>query len=93
MRLGVTAPDHVIDVTGCCSATEITAGQDGGLTIGAGVRNSHLASHPLVRERYPVLARAVLNGASGVIRNAATTGREPAGAHPLPVLPGCRDAL
>ncbi len=72
MRLGVTAPDHVIDVTGALS-DKIAAGQDGGLTIGAGARNSDLASHPLVRERYPVLARAVLNGASGQIRNAATT--------------------
>jgi xanthine dehydrogenase YagS FAD-binding subunit len=73
MRLDVAAPEHLIDVTGALS-DEITAGQDGGLTIGAGVRNSDLASHPLVRERYPVLARAVLNGASGQIRNAATAG-------------------
>ncbi len=73
MRLGVTAPDHVIDVTGAVS-DEITALDDGGLTIGAGVRNSDLSSHPLVRERYPMLARAVLNGASGQIRNAATVG-------------------
>jgi xanthine dehydrogenase YagS FAD-binding subunit len=73
MRLGVTAPDHVIDVTGAVS-DEITAQDGGGLTIGAGVRNSDLGSHPLVRERYPMLARAVLNGASGQIRNAATVG-------------------
>jgi len=73
MRLGVAAPDRVIDVTGALSA-EIAAAEGGGLTIGAGVRNSDLASHPLVRERYPMLARAVLNGASGQIRNAATTG-------------------
>jgi xanthine dehydrogenase YagS FAD-binding subunit len=73
MRLGVTAPDQVIDVTGVLSR-EIRTAEGGGLTIGAGVRNSDLASHPLVRQRYPVLARAVLNGASGQIRNAATTG-------------------
>jgi xanthine dehydrogenase YagS FAD-binding subunit len=73
MRLGVTAPDHVIDVTGAVS-DEITAHDGGGLTIGAGVRNSDLSGHPLVRERYPMLARAVLNGASGQIRNAATVG-------------------
>jgi xanthine dehydrogenase YagS FAD-binding subunit len=71
MRLGVTAPDHLIDVTRAVSG-EITERDSGGLTIGAGVRNSDLASHPLVRERYPMLARAVLNGASGQIRNAAT---------------------
>jgi xanthine dehydrogenase YagS FAD-binding subunit len=73
MRLGVTLPDHVIDVTGALSR-EIRATDGGGLIIGAGVRNSDLASHPLVRVRYPMLARAVLNGASGQIRNAATTG-------------------
>jgi xanthine dehydrogenase YagS FAD-binding subunit len=73
MRLGVAAPDHVIDVTGAVSDA-ITERDSGGLTIGAGVRNSDLASHPLVRQRYPMLARAVLNGASGQIRNAATVG-------------------
>ena len=73
MRLGVAAPDRVIDVTRAVS-DEITERDSGGLTIGAGVRNSDLASHPLVRERYPALARAVLNGASGQIRNAATVG-------------------
>jgi xanthine dehydrogenase YagS FAD-binding subunit len=69
----VTRPGHVIDVTGALSR-EIRATDGGGLTVGAGVRNSDLASHPLVRQRYPMLARAVLNGASGQIRNAATTG-------------------
>lgn len=73
MRLGVAAPGHVIDVTRAVS-DEITGRDDGGLTIGAGVRNSDLASHPLVRAGYPMLARAVLNGASGQIRNAATVG-------------------
>jgi xanthine dehydrogenase YagS FAD-binding subunit len=73
MRLGVTAPVHVIDVTRAVS-DEIAERESGGLTIGAGVRNSELASHPLVRERYPVLARAVLSGASGQVRNAATVG-------------------
>ena len=71
MRLGVTAPDHVIDVTGAVS-DEITVHDGGGLTIGAGVRNSDLSSHPLVRERYPMLARSVLTGASGQVRNMAT---------------------
>ena len=45
-----------------------------GLRVGAAVRNSDLAAHPLVRERYPMLARAVLAGASGQIRNMATVG-------------------
>ena len=73
MRLGVTAPEHVIDVTRAVSG-EVTERESGGLTIGAGVRNSDLASHPLVRERYPMLARALLSGASGQVRNAATVG-------------------
>lgn len=73
MRLGVAAPSYVIDVTRAVSDA-ITARDDGGLTVGAGARNSDLASHPVVRERYPVLARAVLSGASGQIRNAATVG-------------------
>ena len=47
---------------------------DGGLLIGAAVRNSAVANHPLVRERYPVLSQAILFGASGQIRNMATTG-------------------
>ncbi|WP_031087175.1 FAD binding domain-containing protein, partial [Streptomyces sp. NRRL WC-3549] len=47
---------------------------DGGLRIGATVRNSDLAAHPAVRERYPVLSQALLAGASGQLRNSATTG-------------------
>ena len=47
---------------------------DGGLRIGATVRNSDLAAHPFVRQRYPVLSRALLAGASGQLRNVATTG-------------------
>jgi xanthine dehydrogenase YagS FAD-binding subunit len=45
-----------------------------GLRVGTNVRNSDLAAHPLVRADYPVLARALLSGASGQIRNQATTG-------------------
>jgi xanthine dehydrogenase YagS FAD-binding subunit len=47
---------------------------DGALRIGATVRNSDLAAHPLVRDRYPVLSQALLAGASGQLRNIATTG-------------------
>ncbi|GAA4236194.1 xanthine dehydrogenase YagS FAD-binding subunit [Streptosporangium album] len=73
MRLGVVSPDALVDVTRVASGTiEDTAG--GGLLIGAGVRNSDLAAHPTVRRRYPMLAEAVLSGASGQIRNMATVG-------------------
>jgi len=72
MRLGVARPDALVDVTRLPHDAVETDGD--GLRIGAAVRNSDLAAHPLVRERYPMLARAVLSGASGQIRNMATVG-------------------
>jgi xanthine dehydrogenase YagS FAD-binding subunit len=72
MRLGVEAPALLVDVTQLSDSVEETDG--GGLRIGAAVRNSELAAHPLVRERYPLLASALLHGASGQLRNRATTG-------------------
>jgi xanthine dehydrogenase YagS FAD-binding subunit len=73
MRLGVEEPDLLVDVTGLpYDRIEETAG--GGLRIGAAVRNSDLAADRLVRERYPVLAEALLDGASGQLRNLATVG-------------------
>lgn len=73
MRLGVEAPEMLVDVTRLpLGRVEETA--RGGLRIGAGMRNSDLAAHPHVRERYPVLAEALLNGASGQLRNVATVG-------------------
>ena len=73
MRLGVEQPELLVDVTRLpFGAIEETDG--GGLLIGAGVRNSELAADPLVRSRYPGLARALLSGASGQLRNLATVG-------------------
>jgi xanthine dehydrogenase YagS FAD-binding subunit len=72
MRLGVTQPDQVVDV-GRLPLNVIEPVRDR-LRIGAAVRNSDLAADPVVRVRYPVLARAVLAGASGQIRNMATVG-------------------
>jgi xanthine dehydrogenase YagS FAD-binding subunit len=73
MRLGVEEPDLLVDVSGLpYDRIEESAG--GGLRIGAAVRNSDLASDRLVRERYPVLAEALLDGASGQLRNLATVG-------------------
>jgi xanthine dehydrogenase YagS FAD-binding subunit len=73
MRLGVAEPDHIVDVSRLpLDQVEETAGW--GLRVGAAVRNSDLAAHPLVRARYPMLARAVLAGASGQVRNMATVG-------------------
>ncbi|MGK5733424.1 FAD binding domain-containing protein [Streptomyces sp. URMC 124] len=73
MKLGVSSPGLLVDVSRL-PLTEIEETPDGGLRIGANVRNSDLASHPAVRTRYPALSQAVLAGASGQIRNTATTG-------------------
>ncbi|MDP9870209.1 MULTISPECIES: FAD binding domain-containing protein [Streptosporangium] len=73
MRLGVASPEALVDVTRIAPDT-VEETPDGGLLIGAGVRNSDLAAHPTVRRRYPMLAEAVLSGASGQIRNMATVG-------------------
>ena len=72
MRETVERPTALIDVTGLSDAVEER--EDGGLLIGAGVKNSTLAAHRAVRTRYPVLARAILAGASAQIRNMATVG-------------------
>jgi xanthine dehydrogenase YagS FAD-binding subunit len=73
MRLGVEAPGRLVDVAHLPHDT-IDEEPDGGLLIGSAVRNSDLAAHPAVRERFPMLAEAVLAGASGQIRNLATVG-------------------
>ena len=72
MRLGVAAPDYLVDVSRL-GGDRIEPSGDG-LLIGAAVRNSDLAADPAVRGRYPMLARAVLAGASGQVRNMATVG-------------------
>ena len=72
MRETLESPSALIDVTGLSSA--ITEQEDGGLMIGAAARNTAVAEHRTVRTRYPVLARAILAGASGQIRNMATVG-------------------
>jgi xanthine dehydrogenase YagS FAD-binding subunit len=73
MREGVETPHALVDITRAPLA-EVQELPDGGLRIGALVRNSHLAAHPLVLERYPLLSQAILNGASAQLRNMATTG-------------------
>ncbi|WP_053673305.1 FAD binding domain-containing protein [Streptomyces sp. NRRL B-1140] len=73
MKLGVEAPAALVDVTRLPLDT-VEELPDGSLRVGATVRNSDLAAHPLVRDRYPALSQAVLAGASGQLRNAATTG-------------------
>ncbi|MBF8192132.1 xanthine dehydrogenase family protein subunit M [Nonomuraea sp. K274] len=70
MRLGVATPDRLVDVSRL-PLTGIEQVRDR-LRIGAAVRNSDLAADRVVRSRYPMLARAVLIGASGQVRNMAT---------------------
>jgi xanthine dehydrogenase YagS FAD-binding subunit len=73
MKQQVEAPVHLVDINRLALA-RIEDAPDGGLRIGALVRNSDLAADPRVRQRYPVLSRALLAGASGQLRNKATTG-------------------
>jgi xanthine dehydrogenase YagS FAD-binding subunit len=73
MRSDIEHPDTVIDVT-ALPLKDVTELPDGTLRIGALVRNSHVAAHPLIRTRYPMLTQAILMGASGQLRNMATVG-------------------
>lgn len=72
MKLGVANPGLLVDVSRL-DLSETTTLPQGGVRIGATVRNSDLAADPVIRSRYPVLTRALLSGASGQLRNAATT--------------------
>jgi xanthine dehydrogenase YagS FAD-binding subunit len=72
MRETIEQPALLVDVSGLSGAIEPTP--DGGLTIGAGVKNTAVAAHPLVRQGYPLLAQAILAGASAQIRNMASVG-------------------
>ncbi|MGK5532191.1 FAD binding domain-containing protein [Streptomyces sp. URMC 129] len=73
MKLGIARPDLLVDVTRLPFDTVETL-PGGGVRVGAAVRNSDLAAEPLIRRDYPLLAAALLAGASGQLRNLATTG-------------------
>jgi xanthine dehydrogenase YagS FAD-binding subunit len=72
MKVEAETPQHLVDVSRL--PLSVIDETDGALRIGAMVTNTDLAADPRVRERYPVLSRALLNGASGQLRNQATTG-------------------
>ncbi len=72
LRETIERPQALVDVTGLSNAIEERA--DGSLFIGAAARNTAVAEHRAVRTRYPLLARAIVAGASAQIRNMATTG-------------------
>jgi CO/xanthine dehydrogenase FAD-binding subunit len=73
MKLEIETPTHLVDVTGL-ALDKIEPTADGGLRVGALVRNTDLAADARVRRDYAVLSRALLAGASGQLRNVATTG-------------------
>ena len=72
MKLEIETPPHLVDVNGI-GLDAIAKTREGGLRIGALVRNTDLAADRQVRRHYPLLARALLSGASGQLRNRATT--------------------
>ena len=73
MKLGIEAPAHLIDVNHI-GLDGIEDTPEGGIRIGALVRNADVATDPRIRSAYPVLARALVSGASGQLRNKATVG-------------------
>lgn len=72
MKEDVARPTVLVDITRL-PLTQIQA-TAGGISIGAGAKNASTANHPLIRQHYPLLAQAILAGASGQIRNMATNG-------------------
>jgi len=72
MKLGVHRPDRLIDITGL-DLGAIEHRDDGSVRIGATVRNAALAADPGIRARFPMLSQSLLSGASGQLRNLATT--------------------
>jgi xanthine dehydrogenase YagS FAD-binding subunit len=73
MKLGVARPDLLVDVRHLFT-NGVDRLPDGRIRIGAATPNADLAADPIIRNRYPVLAEALLSGASGQLRNMATTG-------------------
>jgi xanthine dehydrogenase YagS FAD-binding subunit len=73
MKLDVERPHTLVDIARL-PLTEVKTEPGGGVQIGAMVRNSDLAHHPLIQRDYPVLSEALLSGASAQLRNKATTG-------------------
>jgi xanthine dehydrogenase YagS FAD-binding subunit len=73
MKNGVETPDRLVDINRLALAG-IERIPNGGLRLGALARNSDTANHPLVRQNYPLLSRAILSGASPQLRNLATNG-------------------
>jgi xanthine dehydrogenase YagS FAD-binding subunit len=73
MKYGVESPAILVDINHL-ELKQIVANADGGVKIGALVKNSDLANHALIKTQYPLLSQALLSGASPQLRNMATTG-------------------
>jgi xanthine dehydrogenase YagS FAD-binding subunit len=73
MKYGVESPATLVDINHL-ELKQIVTDRDGAVKIGALVRNSDLADHPLIKTQYPLLSQALLSGASPQLRNMATTG-------------------
>ncbi|MGI8819925.1 MAG: FAD binding domain-containing protein [Chthoniobacterales bacterium] len=74
MKMGVETPAHLVDINRLPLAQIEELPDGAGVRIGGLARNSDVAEHPLIVQRYPVLSQALLAGASPQLRNAATTG-------------------
>ena len=74
MRYQVESPTTLVDIGHLDSSARSRPNPDDSVTVGALVRNSDLADHPLIKTRYPLLSQALLSGASPQLRNMATTG-------------------
>jgi xanthine dehydrogenase YagS FAD-binding subunit len=73
MKCGVEQPSALVDISPL-EFGQVSSTPEGGVWIGATVRNSDLANHELIRKHYPLLSQALLSGASPQLRNMATTG-------------------
>jgi len=73
-KYNLTHPAALIDINHISINNTITENPDGGVRLGAAVRNADTAYHPLIEERYPLLSKAILAGASAQIRNMASNG-------------------
>jgi xanthine dehydrogenase YagS FAD-binding subunit len=74
MKGGIVSPQRVVDVSHLPGLDRIEPLPDGGVRIGARVRNADLAHDPTISKRFPAIAEALLSGASAQLRNAATVG-------------------
>jgi xanthine dehydrogenase YagS FAD-binding subunit len=74
MKGGVAAPDRLIDITQITALAQMHELPTGGIRLGALMKNSDAAQHPLILDRFPLLSQALLSGASPQLRNMATIG-------------------